>query len=179
MNKTWKSALGDILKPLCFFFYPTSWNAREAVLVFSSRCFFFTDDVSGYEWKAGARNDEVFKNRAFSCQSSTGPTVGFDKGGETSQGELSELPCRGGKDPEGGSTPGWVTVLAVSCCTWISSSRRYPLALHHLSLRIQPQETDCLRALQPENTVSVAPRHTGSTVPHREVDLWSHNSSFP
>lgn len=141
--------------------------------------FFFTDDVSGYEWKAGARNDEVFKNGAFSCQSSTGPTVGFDKGGETSQGELSELPCRGGKDPEGGSTPGWVTVLAVSCCTWISSSRRYPLALHHLSLRIQPQETDCLRALQPENTVSVAPRHTGSTVPHREVDLWSHNSSFP
>lgn len=53
---------------------------------------------------------------------------------ETARGELSEPLCRGGKGPEG------VERWAESLCTCSSS---YPPTSHHLSLRIQPQETDC------------------------------------
>lgn len=80
MNKTWKSARGDILKPLSFFF-STPWDEMLEKPSSYSLCsvFFFLptmcQDMS--EKQVPETNHKVFKNGAFSCQEFNGASGGF------------------------------------------------------------------------------------------------------
>lgn len=87
------------------------------------------------------------KKEAFACQSSMCTMVDYNGG------ELS----RGRKGPQG------VERRAESLCCTRSCSRHYPLTSHHLSLRIQPQETDCRGLYRQKTQGSITLKHTGRT----------------
>lgn len=132
-------------KTTLIFFQHIRWNGSTREQVRNHTRILFEVFFFFYRWcvKVGVKSryrkqdnvKRVFKKGALPV------TVQCANGGlwwrrETARGELSEPLCKGGKGPEG------VERWAESLCTCSSS---YPLTSHHLSLRIQPQETDCPR----------------------------------
>lgn len=153
MNKTWNSPCGGILKPLSFSLtrqmkWFDSGTGEETVLVFCLRVVFF---CSFFGWcvKIGVKSRDqkqvnvkkVFKNgEAMPARvQCVNRRLWWRR--ETARWGSCQSCCAGVGKALRGLNTGLNHSVTLSCCTW-SCSRSYPLNSHHLSLRIQPQETE-------------------------------------
>lgn len=93
---------------------------------------------------------------------------GYDQRGKQQEGTV-RVTVQGWETPWGRWTRGWAALVSV--LLYLELLWHYPLALHRLSLRIQPHETECLRLYRQKIQILL---HTG--VPMQSLHLTERTS---